>query len=73
MEKSKLKIEIDLLETDNVMNSELNTIILMTKQLCNIYSGNSKFKGDDLKRIALSELIDILQQELTVFKSILTK
>lgn len=73
MEKSKLKIEIDLLEATTAMNSELNTIILMTKQLYDIYSDNSKFKGDDLKRIALSELTDILQQELTVFKSMLNK
>lgn len=73
MEKGKLKIEIDLLEPTTAMNSELNTIILMTKQLYDIYSDNSKFKGDDLKRIALSELTDILQQELTVFKSMLNK
>lgn len=73
MEKCKLTTEIDLLEVNSIMNSELNTIILMTKQLCDIYNDNSKFKGDDLKRIALSELTDILQQELTVFKSMLNK
>lgn len=71
MEKCKITTEIDLLEVNNVINSELNTIILTTKQLCDIYSDNSKFKGNDLKRTALSELTDILQQELTVFKSML--